>query len=57
MIFAFGHLFLAFLLVLAAVCVVVAAIAVRDCIRKGGEDYTEFQEWLKARDVTGRVQR
>jgi hypothetical protein len=55
MILAAGHLFLGFLIALAAVCIVVAALAVRDCLRKGTEDYTEFQEWLRARDITGRV--
>ena len=54
MILAVGSIFFWLLIVLAAVCVVVAALAVCDCLRKGSHEWDEFQAWLRARDVTGR---
>lgn len=56
MILALGSLFFWFLILLAAVCIIVAVIAVLDCLRKADSEWAEFQEWLRARDVTGRVQ-
>ena len=52
---AVGDLFFWFLIVIAAVCIVVAAIAVLDCLRKGETEWAEFEDWMRARDVTGRT--
>lgn len=54
MILAVGTLFFWFLIVFAAVCIVVAVIAVCDSLRGGTEQFAEFEQWLRARDVTGR---
>lgn len=54
---AVGSLFFWFLILLALVCVVVAAMALGDCLRKGGHEWDEYQEWLRAREVTGRSSR
>ena len=50
-----GNLLFWLLIITAGVCVIVAVIAVLDWLRGGAEDYAEFQEWLRARDVTGRT--
>ena len=55
---AFGYLIFAFLLIIAAVGVVVAALAVRDCLDRGDRRaFDAIDQWEAARDVTGRVSR
>lgn len=51
--------FIAYLITVAVGLLVVVAMVeisdMREADRRRADDYAEFHEWLRARDVTGRV--